>query len=362
MSNLLRKILFAGDFHKKATDPPSIVGYTKVQRSIHHDLSNLISERGCDTLIELGDWYDRGYVDNSAAALSDVDFDISLNKKLNGEFYGLIGNHLRIRMDNNPELYLIQPHPYLTSRLPIARQEQIIKTPDKLKFGTVQISFLHFNHNRKSLDGYKPERDPDTMYHIALYHTPMIIPNQQLMSIGMNVNRHSTTAIGECLKGVDLAICGDIHKPLGQFVVNHQYGNTNMIVPGSLMNTTAAVDDRHLVVSLPIISIFDDGAVKLEFARLDLKTNLLQFKLTGKAKVKKDLDGTKVTKKDRELAGEGDLLGVFDRSVPDAFSLNNLIIRKGYSEEDIMAIKAINASPFDVQRVVDIYTSLPEEL
>ena len=81
--------------------------------------------------------------------------------------------------------------------------------------------------------------------HIAIFHTPWIIPNQQLSKAGLEANTYTVSVIGECLKDVDLAICGDIHKPLGKFVVEHEFGSTMMVVPGSLTNSSVDRKDVY---------------------------------------------------------------------------------------------------------------------
>lgn len=355
MANVVDKILFAGDLHKKAKDPDNIINYVSCNVAVQKQLMKLINDKGITKFISIGDWYDRGYVNDMSAGFSATDMDIQMSKLLKGEFYGVIGNHIRLKLDSNPELFLIQPHPTLTTRHPVYRREQIIRTPDILRVGDVQISFMHFNFNRKTLAGYKPVKQEWAKRHIALFHTPWIIPNQQLSKAGLEANTYTVSVIAECLAGVDLAICGDIHKPLGKFVVEHEYGSTIMVVPGSLTNSTTSKNERHYNVHLPLVTVLDDGTYTLEFVDFDLLTNLVTFKNDNDIKKDSKLDGIRAKRKEGKIEA-GSLEGTFDRSAPDAFSLRNLMIRRNYDDKDIRMIDSIFNNPVDVSALIRIYT------
>lgn len=351
-----KKILFGGDLHKKPVDPNNIAGYVNCNIAVQRELMRTIVERNIDVFIELGDWYDRGYVSDVPASLADTELDREMSRLLKGEFYGVIGNHIKLRMDSNPELFLIQPHPTLKTSRIVPREEQIIKTPSKLKYGTVQISFMHCGTGNGSLSDFIPVRDADTTYHIALFHTEHVIPNQQLQQAGLNVNVYTMSDISECLRGVDLAICGHIHKPIGLFKVGHTYHNTHMIVPGSLTNSDSAVLGRHSEVKLPLITINDDNTVKLEFLLFDLKTNLLEFKLEEKKEKDRDskLDGIRAGRKKIQYSTGSGLIEL--ETSPSMYTLMNLTKRLGYSEADKKMITTILHTPNDVGALINIYT------
>lgn len=351
----MRRFLFGGDLHKKAIDPPNIVGYVNCAIQVQKAIMHTCEKYKCDGFIHLGDWYDRGYVSDVPASLSDVELDREMRSFLHGEFYGLIGNHIRLKMDSNPELFLIQPHPILKSRRHAQRDYQIIKTPDKLKIGTVQISFMHCGPSKEKLLDFIPSRDDDTTYHICLFHTPHIVPNQQLQQAGLRINTYTMSDIGTVLKGVDLAICGDIHKPIGMFTVSHLFGTTTMIVPGSLTNTDAGKLNRHSSVKLPMVTINDDNSVKLEFVDFDLKTNMLEFKLEERKEAAKNekLDGIRAGRK-KIVYSSGDNLISIDAS-PSAYTLYNLVQRLGYSMQDKEMITSILNEPLDIDKLVSIY-------
>lgn len=355
MAEVVDKLLFAGDLHKKSKDPDNIINYVACNVAVQKQLMNVILNKGITKFIHIGDWYDRGYINDMSAGFSAIDMDMQMSKLLKGEFYGLIGNHIRLKMDSNPELFLIQPHATLTTRHPVYRREQIIKTPDYLRIGDVQISFMHFNFNRKTLAGYKPVRQEWAKRHIALFHTPWIIPNQQLSKAGLEANTYTVSIIGECLAGVDLAICGDIHKPLGKFAVEHEYGSTIMVVPGSLTNSTTSKNERHYLVHLPMVTIYSDGTYDLEFIDFDLLTNMVTFKSDLETKKDVKLEGIRAKRKEGKVEA-GSLGSTFDRSAPDAFSLRNLIVRNGYDDKDTRMIDSIFNNPMDVQALIKIYT------
>lgn len=357
---MLRKILLAGDLHKKPVDPNNIAGYVNCNVAVQNALMSIISDYKVDTFISLGDWYDRGYTSDVPASLADTELDREMTEFLRGEFYGVIGNHIRLKMDSNPELFLIQPHPVFKTRRYVPRNKQIIKTPNKLKFGTVQISFMHCGLGRGELSDFIPLRDDDTTFHIALFHTPHIIPNQQLQQAGLNANVYTMSEIAESLKGVDLAICGDIHKPIGMFTVSHTYGRTQMIVPGSLTNTDAGALNRHSEVKLPLLTINDDSTVRIEFVTFDLKTNLLEFKLEQRKQKDRDskLDGIRAGRK-KITYSTGDNLIELDAS-PSAYTLFGLTKRLGYSDRDKQMIVSILHTPLDIGALVDIYKTSEE--
>ena len=53
---------------------------------------------------------------------------------------------------------------------------------------------------------------------------------------------------------------------------------------------------------------------------------------------------------------QGYLGATFDRTAPDAFSMRNLIVRKGYNDKDVRMIDVIFNNPLDVTALIKIYT------
>lgn len=357
---MIAKLLFAGDLHKKIVDPTTIIGYRDCASRVQRNLMSVIKYEGVTHFIHIGDWYDRGFNTDNATAIPEYDMDIEMYHLLKGNFYGVIGNHIKLGLDTNPEMFLIQPHDKYRPRTRVWRDYQIIKTPSVLKFGGVQISFMHFDKSKASLLEYKPTREEGTTTHIALFHTPWIVPNHKLIETGLYPTMYTTASIGKCLEGVDLAICGDIHDPIGRFTVTHDYGKTLMIVPGSLTNTTSDKSHRHSVIYLPILTIQDDETVTLEFKQFDLLVNTLKFKdAEAKAVEQKKLDSIRAKRKDANVSS-GELRSVFDYSAPDAYSLHNLMLKKGYSAADNAMIRSILQNPLDIDSLIKIYHEADE--
>jgi len=347
------KILFGGDLHKRPKDISTIEGYANCVKEVQRDLMALIINKNIDKFICLGDWYDKGYVNDIAASLVDYDLDIKMMELLKGEFYGVIGNHIRLSMDSNPELHLIQPHPVYKSRHATNRTEQIIKTPDVLRVNNVQISFMHHDMHKEKVEEYKPKREPWAEYHIALFHTPLVIPNAQLANTQYGFNVSSNTAIARTLEGVDLAIVGDIHKPLGKFNIETSTGTAMMIVPGSLTNTDAGEANRHTSILLPLVTIDDNSNVTLEYIPFDLKTNLVTFKA-------KKVNNNKLQSVRGNSIEDLHDTSVFAATVGNRdemlMSLNTYMNMKGYTAKDKDLVRAVLQEPENIAKLIGIFT------
>ncbi|MBQ2885905.1 MAG: metallophosphoesterase [Alphaproteobacteria bacterium] len=355
--NYWTNLLFGGDLHKRHKDITTIEGYVNCTHLVQKALMQLVVERDVDYFTHLGDWFDKGYASDIAAALVDYDMDLQFSKKLNGNFYGLIGNHIRLSMDSNPELHLIQPHAYLKSRKKTTRKEQIIRTPNMLRINDVQISFQHFDMGYDDVKQYKPKRESWAKYHIALFHTPLIVPNAQLVNTAYGYNVSTNSDIAYTLENVDLAICGDIHKPLGQFDINKPDGSkTIMIVPGSLTNTDAGDENRHSSILLPFIQIGKESEVKIQYIPFDLKTNNVTFK-------KKNLELSK--EKMKSLRGKSiehlndptDVVAALSSRDDTLMSLNAFMTSKGYTLKDKQLVKSVIQQPDDLKSIMQIWVS-----
>lgn len=348
------KVMIAGDLHKRMKDITTIRGYTNVCRKIQLDLMQAIKELGITHFISLGDWFDSGYGSDVAAALSHTDIDREMASLLNGNFYGLIGNHIRIRMDSNPELFLIQPHPIYKSRHKVTRDYQILKTPRDLVLNGVQFSFLHWMKEAENAYAYKAMIDKSCHFHIGLYHSEYVIPSAYLHGMGMMSTVNDSSAISSALENIDIAIVGHIHKPIGTFVINKRDGSkTTMIVPGSLTNTDAGEVSRHSEIDIPIIDIDDDGTPALSYYKLNLRTDELVFmkkNLSDDAREKlKSLRGNAKETLYEELEAASFI------GESGFISLNSFMREQGYTPGDKNLIRNVINSPDDVNRLVSIY-------
>ncbi len=347
------RILVAGDLHKRAKDITTIEGYVNCTKAVQQKLMDEIIDKDVDIFISLGDWYDKGYATDVAASLADYDLDIKMSNLLKGNFLGLIGNHIRLGLDSNPELHIIQPHEVYKTRCATPRQEQIMKTPKSIVVNNVQISLVHYNPNERDARTYKVERDPNVRYHIALYHTHLVVPCAQLQGTGYEYITSRSDAICDALSNVDLAIVGHIHKPLGSFTIDtSSERQTKMIVPGSLTNTDAGMGSRHTEVRLPLIDIALDGSVAYRSLGFNILTNMVTFreKVSGDAYKLKTLRGKalKELHKDKEV----DLDRIFESSL---LSFSNFMLKRGYTDRDKKLIRSVITAPSDLNQLLSIY-------
>lgn len=353
-----KRLMFAGCLHKRHKDITTIEGYTECTRAVQNSLMEEIEKNNIDIFVSMGDWYDKGYGTEIMSSLADTEIDRKMAEQLKGEFYGVIGNHIRLNLDTNPELFLIQPHEKFKTRRKVNRKEQIIRTPDKLIINGVQISFMHYNQYAHNALDYKPKREDGVKYHIALFHTPLVIPSSELYKLNMQYDASSNSSIQQCMEGVDLAIVGDIHKPLGQFDVTHPDGKiTTMIVPGSLTNTNAGMGSRHNNISIPIVEISDSGTVKLEYLFFDLHTNMLLFKMkdeSSKDNKLKTLRGNNVRDL-YESSNDGNIVEALHDDMV-SMSLNLFMRRQGYTKSDVDIVNSIINDPQNIDAVLKSYT------
>lgn len=347
------KILFGGDLHKRSKDITTIEGYVQCNIAVQTDLINVIRNHNIDYFVSLGDWYDRGYNSDVSAALADNALDLEMCNVLRGNFYGVIGNHIRLNMDSNPELHLIQPHPVFKSRRPVYRREQIMRTPEVLRVGNVQISLMHYKISEESALDYKSRREPWAKFHIAVYHSEKIVPSAQLINTNYGYMASSNKDIAAALEGVDLAIVGHIHNPIGKFTVGLPYGMVTMIIPGSLTNVDAGENSRHSNIMMPLITVQDNDAVKMEFIPFDLKTNMVTFSKKNKEELQKKL---------KSLRGKG--IESLHEAVPTVtyehyedvlLSLNAFMNVKGYTSKDKALVRSILSNPESLEELFKIY-------
>lgn len=348
------RVMIAGDLHKRAKDISTIRGYTNVCRLVQLDLMRDIKKLEITHFIGLSDWFDGGYGSDVAASLAHTDIDREMYELLHGNLYSLIGNHIRIRMDSNPELFLIQPHPVYKSRHNVNRSYQIFKTPKDLILDGVQFCFMHFDHNAESAFEYKALINKDCHYHIGLYHTEYIVPTHILQGMGMLGTINDNSKISAALEDIELAIVGHIHKPIGKFNISKADGtSTTMIVPGSLTNTDAGNISRHDSIEIPIIDI-DDGKVSLSFHHFELHTDQLIFMkkdVTEDTRAKlKSLRGNAKEKLYDELEST-----TFVGESSGFISLNTFIKEQGYTHGDRALIHSVMNSPDNIDALLKIY-------
>lgn len=353
----MERIMFAGDLHKRAKDITTIEGYVNCTLAVQRALMQEIKNRGVTKFVSLGDWYDRGYSSDIAASLSDYDIDIKMSEMLGGEFYGVIGNHIRLSLDSNPELHLIQPHPLFKSRRSTTRDSQIIKTPNFFRVGDVQISLMHNYSNTDDVMEYKPTRQSWAKYHVAVFHTELVIPNSVLAGTAYGFSHVTNSKIAEVLADVDLAIVGHVHDAIGRVMVDKPDGTkTVMIVPGSLTNVNAGERGRHSNINIPILTVEDNGEIKLEFMPFDLKLNMVTFKKKNLEEAREKLKGLG-GKPVEQLTDVVTSVASMTCGNEALSSLNAFMRANGYTDKDKRLVRAVLNNPADIGALVDIYLS-----
>lgn len=346
------KVMIAGDLHKRMKDISTIRGYCNGCKHVQLDLIKYIKENNVTHFISAGDWFHGGYGSDVAAALCHTDIDRDMADLLNGNFYGVIGNHIRIQMDSNPELFLIQPHPVYRSRHDVNRNEQIIKTPDRLVLNGCEFLFKHWNPVAEGALDYRCELDPECKHHFAIFHTEQIIPASLLHELNMAYVISDESNISTALNGVEIAIVGHIHKVLGSHVIRSSSGkDTLMIIPGSLTNTDAGKKSRHDFIDIPIITIFDNGEYKLEYYRQPLHTDELTFYIKTEEDVNR-LRSLNGNTKDN-LYGELQATA-FIGDNQQFLTLNRFLESQGYTHTDKVQIRSVIRNPEDIDTLVHI--------
>ena len=355
----MKKVLFGTDLHKRTKDLTTIKGYCEANRMVQQDIMKFITDEDVDYFVHAGDWYDGGYGSDVGAALSHTDLDYEMNKLLKGNFYGVIGNHIRIRMDSNPELFLIQPHEFFKSRWECDRTEQIIKTPRFFIVDGVQISLCHFNPNAETAMEYAPIRQPGVKYHVAVFHTERVIPSGLLKRTNAYLNS-TFSDLNHALEGVDYAIVGHVHKPLGMCNVIHEDGTTTVVnVPGSLANTEVSENSMHDFTTLPMLIIDDDGGVSWSYNDFSLHTELCEFAKKGSRTQEEEKLGA-LRYNSKESLYE-DMVGQTVMEDDKVYmSLNKFLEQNNYTPTDRQLIRNIIQNPEDIDGLVSLYKSILE--
>lgn len=348
---MIYRIGFAGDLHKRPKDITTIKGYVNCCDKVQESLIDFIIKSMLTHFVSLGDWYDRGYVDDISAALADTSQEEYINKLLKGNFYGVIGNHIRLNLDSNPELSLIQPCELIKSRKSVKRDTPIIKTPVSFIVGNVQISLVHHMLNSTSVLDYSIFRHPGVKYHIACVHDPKFIPNSQLTKVGYMNTFSLDSQIAKVLDNVDLCICGDIHAPLGMFDISPK---TKMIVPGSLTNTNSGKNGRHDSIKIPIITIDDEkDTVSFSFHEFNLHTNMVTF--NEKKELDKDNKLSSIRGNNLDKLYEGKSIESIMSTGIGSMSLGNFLRDNNYTDNDKKLIKATISDPTNLINLMSIH-------
>lgn len=318
------RILFLTDLHKRDTDFTTIVGYTKAIDRVQDDILEFVAKHNVTHIVIGGDWYDKGYRSINRT-FNDMNYDKAISDSVNGNVFLCRGNHLFIERDSNPEMYIIQPCEAMPLINNIRHQETpIFKSPDSIQIGPIQISLFHFS---KDVKDYIMERNPETEFHIGVYHDDVMLPSSVRQSDGDH-GMTSSKDLDYYFGNIDLAICNHIHTSVGQVKVPSMGRTVPMLIPGALCITQNQKSQIHSEVMLPVVTLEDDNTVRVSLAKF--LTHLDMLKL--------------YKKKETKALGEEGVAHASQKEISEILtarptaSLKETLINKGYSETDLQLI------------------------
>lgn len=333
---MLARILFISDLHKRYTDMRSIKNILPVQHKIQEELIAFNKSAGVTHNVILGDWYDRGF-HGLGQAYSAMEEDRLLSKSVNGQVYLCMGNHFFLERDENPEMYIIQPCEYMKPRnlLQLA-EEPLFKVVPTLKIGTVQISFFHFSKTNKN---YIAQRDPDTTFHIGVYHDDRCVPGWVREREGFGTFG-AAYELNSIYQNIDLAIHGHIHSDIGIAALTLDNGRkVPLWIPGALGMTQDKDTIKHSFVELPLIEINDDGSVNTQKVKFSTHLDELQFyKTASKSKQPMSLN---------EIAAKNPVAS----ATP---SLTTYLVQRGFNDKQLKLVEEAGRGSLTLQEAVSI--------
>lgn len=329
---MLAKILCISDLHKRYHDSESIKGQLAVQQQIQEDIIAFNIQNGITHNIILGDWYDRGF-HGLGPAYGAMEMDRRISASVKGNVYLCVGNHFYLERDENPEMYIIQPNPFIKPQMPIPVPDKpIFKVVPNLRIGNVQIDFFHYNKTNKE---YAATVATGVTYHIGIYHDHTVVPGWVKEQEGLVGASSTQSYFSRIYNNIDFAVCGHIHTKIG--TVTMEMCDTGkkvpLLIPGAIGITQNKDQYKHASVDLPVITVNDDSTVTVEMHPFATHIDRLQFSS------KKD----KRTLMDATIAA-ADVGNLKQLSVTHAdvamTSLPAYLKARGYSEECLRLIDA----------------------
>lgn len=337
---MIAKILIVTDLHKRWKDSTSIKNQLSVQQKIQEDIIAFCKEQGITHVIIAGDWYDRGF-HGLAQAYGAIEMDRRLSMMVNGNVYLCIGNHFYLERDENPEMYIIQPNSILKPQYEIPLpDEPIFKVVPQLMLGDVQIDFFHYSKVNKQYVAY---REPNTRFHIGIYHDDKCVPGWVREQEGFT-GTTSQSYLNEIYANIDFAVHGHIHTRIG--MTNVQIIGDKKVplcIPGSLGITQNKDSQKHPYVQLPVIEIADDSTVSVKLAKFSTHIDELKFYAAKKK--------SKQRENISELLGGSSALSLSSASMQ---SLPSYLLSKGYTQTHLNLVDAAVAETLSVYSAVQI--------
>ena len=333
------RILFLTDLHKRDTDFTTIIGYTKAIDQVQEDILGFIARNKVTHVVIGGDWYDKGYR-NINRTFNDITYDKALSNAVNGNVYLCRGNHLYIERDSNPEMYIIQPCPAMPLVHNIRTEDKpLFQSPDTIQIGPIQISLFHFSKENKN---YVQDRNPETQFHIGVYHDDCMLPSSVRQMSGDH-GMTSSRELDHYFSNIDLAICNHIHTAVGQLKIPVGSRNVPMFIPGSLCITKNQPSEIHSEAKLPVVTLEDDGTVRVALTTISLHLEMLKlYKKTETKSLENEMgNGSQVQHEVKDVL-----------SAKPSASLKEVLINKGYSATDIQIVDEASLGILDSTRAL----------
>lgn len=334
---MLARILFISDLHKRYKDSESIRGQIEASECVQNDIIAFNKEHGVTHNIIMGDWYDRGF-HGLGQAYGAMEMDRRLSASVNGNVYLCIGNHFYLERDENPEMYIIQPNTLYKPMYNIPLPETpIFRCVPQLRIGGVQIDFFHFNKLNKQYVAY---REPDTTFHIGVYHDDACVPSWVREQEGYST-KTAQGYLNEIYGNIDLALHGHIHTAIGMTNVAIQNGRKiPLCIPGALGIVQNKESVKHPSVQLPVVDIHEDGTVTMKLAKFSTHIEMMKF-------------ASKKPKK--ELPKDIDPMSLCSKLTSPAFSsLDTYLTSKGYNHTALRLVDAAVAETLTLYSAVQI--------
>ncbi len=338
----IARILFITDLHKRWKDSESIKGTINVQLKIQEDIIKFNQENGVTHNIVCGDWYDRGF-HGLCQSWGATEMDRRVSKSVNGNVYLCIGNHFYLERDENPEMYIIQPNPYIKTQYPIPLpDEPIFKVVPSLVISTVRIDFFHFSKINKE---YVANRDPRITHHVGVYHDDVCVPGWVSEMDGYS-SRSTQSYYNRIYANIDVAVHGHIHSKIGITKIPLETGReVPLYIPGSLGITQNKDCFKHAGVDLPILDINDDGTVIWSTVPFSTYIGELRF-IESKKKKKKQLIAEGI------LPAQGIHIAAQDASMS---SLDTYMAKRGYGEVHMKILNEARNQSLSMSRMIKLF-------
>lgn len=337
---MLARALFLTDLHKRYKDMSSIRGIVPVQHKIQHEIINFCVENNVTHIFIAGDWYDRGF-HGIGQAYSAMEEDRLLSNCVNGNVYLCIGNHFYLERDENPEMYIIQPCPYMVPKDILQTAERpLFNVVPKVRIGNVQISLFHYDKLNKA---YKTQVEPGVTYHIGVYHDEVCVPSWVREREGFG-GVTSVYEMEQLYSNVDMAIHGHIHTDIGVTDIRMTDGRVvPLYIPGSLGISQNKEEIKHKEVKLPMVDINDDSTVTTRLVPFSTHLDELSFFKVERTKARKQVNIDKTVH-----IGNGNL----------PRTLTDYLQTKGYNDKQLKLVTEAMSERLDITTAIGILSEV----